>query len=329
VRGALVLLTAVAAVVLAGCGQTVDTAKQTFPRSTVPAGQDGTETGSTSTGTPRTNDPAFTSEKLRSINPCALLSDDILSALGTPADNSSEDFGSCSNYMEDKDGKDLSVTLYVGETINNAADAEENIGGLPAMWNELDDSSACFVSVITSTNPNVGIRAQIGGDGDDLCPVGQTVLAGVVDMIREDPPQREERTGSIASVDPCSLLDPAALKPVLGGADTEVSLYTLHWCNWIGESVTAGVWFRTGYDPKDDTVDQGQPVDLGNGVTGYAHSDGDGNCRIEWRHRSTGQDGDDEIIEVDFDNSKPAAGDNGCATTAEVAKLLIPKLPKP
>lgn len=319
----------VAAVVLAGCGETVDTAKQTFTRTTVPAGEGGDRTGST--GQPNTNDPAFTNDKLRGLDPCGLLTEDILAAVGTPAENSTEDFGDCANYMKDKDGKDLSVTLYVGETINGAEGAEENIGGLPALENKLDDGSACFVNVVTSTNPNIGVRVQVGGDGDDLCGIGRTILTGVVDLIREDPPLREEANGSIAGVDPCSLLDPAALKTTLGGAETEVAPYTLHWCNWVGESVTAGVWFRTGYDPKDDTVDQGQPVDLGNGLTVYqtAETDAGASCRLEWRHRSTGSDGDDEIIEVDFDNSAAPAGDNGCATAVEIAKLLVPALPKP
>jgi hypothetical protein len=312
--------------VLAGCGEPVDTAKQTFPRSTVPAGQDGPETGST--GTPKTNDPAFSNDELRKLDPCALLSNDILSAVGKPAENQVEDFGNCANYMEDKDGKDLSVTLYVGETINNAEDAEENIGGLPAYVSELDDETACFVNVITSTNPNIGIRVQIGGKGDDLCGTGRTLLAGVIDLIREDPPERDEKTGSIAGTDPCALLEPAALKTVLAGADTEMSPYTLHWCQWLGDNVDVGLWFRTGYDPKDST-DPGQPVDLGNGVTVYQTAEAGGQCRLEWRHRSTGVDGEDEIIEVDFGNSQAPAGDNGCATTAEIAKLLIPALPKP
>src|SRR5262245_39585183 len=82
VRGALVLLIAAAAVVLAGCGEAVDTTKQTFPRSTVPAGQGG-NTSSTS-GKPKTNDPAFTNEKLRELDPCGLLTNDILSAIGKP-----------------------------------------------------------------------------------------------------------------------------------------------------------------------------------------------------------------------------------------------------
>jgi hypothetical protein len=321
-------VTAVVAVVLAGCGEAVDTAKQTFPRSTVPAAQLGTETGAT--GKPKTNDPAFANDELRRLDPCALLSEDILAALGTPAQNRLQDFGSCSNYMEDKDGRDLSITLYVGETISNATEADDNIGGLPATESELDDGSACFVSAVTSTNPNFGIRVQAGGDGEELCATGRTVLAGVVTMIREDPPRREEKTGSIASTDPCGLLKADALKTVLG-QDTDVSPYSLHWCNWLGEDVNAGVWFRTGYDPKDSTVDPGTPVDLGGGVTAYqsATVSGAASCRLEWRHRSTGADGADEIIEVDVDKLKPAAGDNGCATAAQVAKLLIPALPKP
>jgi hypothetical protein len=325
-RGSIVVVTAAAAVVLAGCGQAVDTAKQTFPRSTVPAGQ--MDPG-TSTGKPRTNDPTFSNEQLRKLDPCGLLSKDILAPLGTPAENRTQDFGSCSNYMEDKDGKDLNITIYVGDTLNGATDADENIGGLPAYESELDDGTACFVSAVTSTNPNQGLRVQVGGEGDELCATGRTVLTGIVAMIREDPPEREEKSGSIASVDPCGLLDPDELKSVVK-VDTEAEPYSLHWCNWVKDSVNVGVWFRTGYDPKDDTVDPGSPVDLGNKITGYqTPTEGSTSCRIEWRHRSTGEDGADEIIEVDYSNSDGPKGDDGCATTAAVAKLLIPALPKP
>jgi uncharacterized protein DUF3558 len=329
VRGAKVLLVAVAAVVLAGCGGTVDTAKQTFPRSTVPAGQGGDEPGS-STGRPRSNDPAFSNDELRKLDPCALLSDDLLAALGKPAENNSQDFGTCANYMEDKDGKELNITLYVGETISGAEGADENIGGLPAFESELDDHSACFVSVITSTNPNFGIRAQVGGKSKDLCAAGTTIVTGVVDTIRTEPLERAAKRGSVSLVDPCALLDEAGLKTALG-VETSLSPYSLHWCNWIGDNVNAGVWFRTGYDPKDSTVDPGTPVDLGGGVTGYQSTGagGSASCRLAWRHRSTGADGADEIVEVNVDKARPPAGDNGCAAAVAVAKLLIPALPKP
>jgi hypothetical protein len=312
--------------VLAGCGEAVDTAKQTFPRSTVPAGQVGT---GTSTGKPKTNDPAFANDELRKLDPCALLAEDILASLGTPAENRVQDYGSCSNYMQDKDGKDLSITLYVGEKLNGATDADQNIGGLPAFESELDDGSACFVNAVTSTDPNFGLRVQVGGEGDELCAHGRTVLTAVVATIREEPPERQERRGSIASVDPCTLLDTDRIKTAVG-AETTMSPYSLHWCNWIGDNVNVGVWFRMGYDPKDDTVDPGSPVDVGSGITAYqSPTEGAASCRLEWRHRSTGEDGADEIVEVDFDNSKAPAGDNGCNGAVAVAKVLIPALPKP
>lgn len=327
-RGAKVLLVVVAAVVLAGCGEQVDTAKQTYTRTTVPAGQGGDEPGA-STGKPKTNDPAFSNDELRKLDPCALLSDDILAAIGEPDDNRPQDFGTCANYMKDKDGKELSITLYVGETISGAEGADGNIGGLPAFENELDDNTACFVSVITSTNPNFGIRAQVGGDGEELCTIGTTIVTGVVDMIRADPPAREAKPGSVAESDPCALLDEAGLRTALG-VETSVSPYSLHWCNWIGDGLSAGLWFRSGYDPKDST-DPGTPVDLGSGVTGYqtTTAGGSASCRIAWRHRSTGADGADEIVEINVDKSSPPAGDNGCPATIAVAKLLIPTLPKP
>jgi len=330
VRGVHIVLTALAAaVVLAGCGAPVDTAKQTYPRTTVPAGAGMDGNGGKTTGKPKTNDPAFTNEKLRELDACGLLTDDLLSSVGTPADNSAQDFGTCSNYMEDKDGGELSVTLYLGETVSNAEDADKNIGGLPALENPLDDGTACFITTVTSTNPNVGIKVQIGGKGDELCKIGTTIMTSAVETIRTDPPKLDVRSGSLITADPCTLLEDAAVDTALG-ASTDQSPYTLHWCNWTGDGVNLGIWFRTGYDPKDSS-EPGQPVDLGSGVTAYQEvSTGAGvTCRLEWRHRSTGADGADEIVSINLDKSSPAAGDNGCPSAVAIAQLLIPALPKP
>jgi len=328
VRGVHVVLTALAAaVVLAGCGAQVDTAKETYKRTTVPAGA-GMD-GGTNTGKPKTNDAAFTNDKLRELDACGLLTKDVLSSVGTPADNSSQDYGTCSNYMEDKDGKELSITLYVGETVSNAEEADKNIGGLPALENPLDDGSACFTTVVTSTNPNFGIKVQVGGEGKDLCVIGTTVMTSVVDLIRTDPPVLDIKSGSLIEADPCELLVKDKVTTALG-VETEVSPYTLHWCNWNGDGVSLGVWFRNGYDPKDSS-EPGTPVDLGSGVTGYQEATtGAGvTCRLEWRHRSTGEDGADEIVSINLDKSSPAAGDNGCPAAVAVAQILIPTLPKP
>lgn len=328
-RGTQLAATAVAVLaVVAGCGGVVDTTKVTYPRTTVPAGQ---VTGGTTaaTGTPRSNDPAFTPAKLRLIDPCELLTRDLLASVGKPADNTRGGFSECANYMEDADGEDLSITLDLGDSVTNAADAEQNIGGLPAMESELDSGDACFVTVVTSTSPNVGLVIQAGGSAKDLCAAGRTVMTGVVDAIRADPPEYDAAKGTLLTVDPCAALDAAALSAALG-ADDEGAPYNLHWCNWSVESTNLGLWFRVGFDPAAGDP-AGNPVDLGGGVTGYQEADDTGqvaSCELQFAHRRF--DGEDtEIVHLFYDSSKPTKGADPCAASQALAKTLIATLPKP
>jgi hypothetical protein len=231
--------------------------------------------------------------------------------------------------MEDKDGDELSITLYLGETVDNAEEADKNIGGLPGLESPLDDGDACFVTTVTSTNPNVGIKVQVGGKGKELCSMGTTIMTSVVETIRTDPPKLDVATGSLVALDPCGVVEDTPVDAALG-VSTDKSLYNLHWCTWSADDVNLGVWFRPGYDPKDSSS-AGQPVDLGNGVTGYEEATtGAGvTCRLQWLHRKTGDEKASEIVAINLDKSSPAAGDNGCPSAVAIAQLLIPALPKP
>lgn len=317
-------LTAVA--VTAGCGGAVDTTKVTYQRTTVPAGQ-ANASGRAGDGEPRSNDPAFTMDKLRTLDPCGLLTKDLLANVGTPADNNRSDFSECANFMADPDGEDLSITLTLGDSAGAAADAEQNIGGLPAMENELDSGDACFVTVVTSTSPNFGISIQAGGNGKDLCAAGRTVMTGVIDKIRADAPVYAVAKGTLLEHDPCTILDEAALKPALGD-DFDSSPYNLHWCNWNSTTASVGLWFRLGYDPAA-AGSSGTPVDLGKGVTGYQQATKNevASCEIEWAHKPFAGE-DTEIVEVFYDNPKPKAGEDPCRGTQALAKTLVDTLPK-
>ncbi|HEY0451785.1 DUF3558 family protein [Actinophytocola sp.] len=325
-RGILLAATAVAImVVVSACGGTVDTAKVTYTRTTVPAGQANT---ATATGAPRSNDPAFTVEKLRTLDPCKLLTNDILASVGKPAKSNRNDFGECSNYMADPDGSDLNITLTVGDSITNATDAQQNIGGLPALESELDSGDACFITVVTSTSPNFGIVIQAGGAAKDLCKAGRTVMTAVVDLIRTNPPEYDVAKGTLLDLDPCQALDRAAITPAVGTAD-EGSPYNLHWCNWNTGTASLGLWFRVGLDPKTGASDA-KTVDLGSGVTGYqkATASGVASCELQFAHRPFGS-GDAEIVHLFYDKQKPAKGEDPCVATQALAKTLISTLPKP
>jgi hypothetical protein len=320
-------------VLLAGCGAKVDTTKVVYTRTTMPAAEANAEyRGSEPTGEPKANDEAFTNDKLRLIDPCGLLTTDILSAVGTPADNSRSDLGSCGNYMKDKDGKELNVTVYVGESISNALDADLNIGGLPAI-EQSSDSEACFVTAVTSTTPNIGIKVQTGGDGKDLCEPATAVLTSMIELIREDPPTYELGNGTLVDLDPCTVVDRAELDAATG-ATLDDEPYNVHWCAFSSDSVSLNAWFRTGYDPKETASDKTQPVDLGGGVTGYqelvTNTADSTSCRLEWAHRAL-PEGDDqaEVVTVYFDQYEPKQGVDPCAPGQAVAKLYIAALPKP
>jgi hypothetical protein len=264
-------------------------------------------------------------EKLRTLDPCALLTKDILATVGEPVDNHRNDFGECANYMTDSAGKSLSITLTIGQTVPNPRDADQNIGGLPALENELDSGDACFVTVVTSTEPDVGITIQAGGDSKDLCEAGHTVMAAVVDRVHSDPPTYSTPRGTLVELDPCEVVDDAALRTVLGDGVGDGEPYNLHWCNWHGSAANLGVWLRVGYDPTK--TDVGKPVALGGGTTGYKRASTAASCEVQWAHRPF--DGDDtEIAHVFYDKLKPVKGEDPCVPALKFAKSLNSTLPR-
>lgn len=311
-----------------GCGTQVDTAKRTHPRTTVPAGDlpAGVTTGGVpGTGEARTNDPAFTPAKLRTLDPCALLDRDLLDEFGKPAkDDHRGGFGECANYMEDDDGRELNITLSLGDTVSDAVEANENIGGLPALEDTLDDE-ACFIKVVTSTSPNFGIQIQANGDTEDLCGPARRLMASVVDRIRTDPPDYRLAEGTLIEVDPCGLLDADDLAPVIDAA--EPTPYNVHWCSWSGDRTSLSARFRLGYDPGAGSG-RGTAVDLGGGVTAYQQKtlSSYASCTLEWKHRPFAGD-DVEIVTLTFEVGEAKENDDPCMPTQQVAKTLLGALP--
>lgn len=322
------ILSFVAALLLvAGCGTQVDTSKVTYPRSTVPAGQAPTVTSSgTEPPVAKANDPAFTPEKLRAIDPCQLLDEDVLEDFGEPAEVNRGGFDECANYMADRKGQELNITVTLGDSVGNAVDADQNISGLPAMENTLDSGDACFVTVITSTSPNLGIVVQVGGKADDLCGVGKAVMVSVVDRIRADPPVYDQVKGSLAEVEPCPLFTPEQLTEPLGGK-ADPRPFDLHQCSWSSQAASLDVRMRIGFDP--DKGNSGSPVDLGGGVKGYQEKtvSSTATCDVEWKHRPYAGD-EAEIVSLKFEKRAPAEGEDPCVPAQALAKSLISALPK-
>ncbi|GAA3461598.1 hypothetical protein GCM10018963_36110 [Saccharothrix longispora] len=322
-----------ATLLVAGCAGT-DLAKQRFPRTTIPANAENVAdptgtTGTTGTAAPgQPVEPAFAPDRLRLTDPCELLDEDVLKGLGTPGDVSRSGFSRCSNFMTDKAGKDLAVTVDLGQTMTSEIkNADKQLAGLRSAEQTLDNS-ACFVSVITQDKPGLGITVQIGYKDGDACAPGRTVAESVVAQVRDRKGVITPAKGSLITLDPCALPDAGAVEAAVG-AGHRTYPYGLHNCSWVGDGPELTVDFRHTFVPDDREFDEGQTeVDLGGGVKGYQKAGATAfpSCEVKWVQRETGND-EGEVVEVKSAGPEKAQFDR-CATAVTFAKVLLAKIPK-
>ncbi|WP_285646481.1 hypothetical protein [Lentzea sp. NBRC 102530] len=325
---------AAAALLMAGCATGPGLAKTNSPRRTVQAGADATTTTDPSTkpssqaGKPV--DPAFAAERLRLVNPCALIEKEVLQTVGTPSKYSSTSYTRCSNYMKDKAGKTLNITLDIGYTLTSTElkNATKQIAGLKSGEQKLN-ASACFISAVTMENPGQAVRVQVGtgNDGNDACEPGRKVLEGAVRKLKGNPQKYTPPKGSPVEVDPCAIVERSVLSPVLGASPRALP-FGLHQCSWTGQSAQMQIEFKTARIPKDGKFDtRSVEVDLG-GVKGYqAFKDGPfPTCELVVV-RTKDQSDAGEIVEFTVAASKENGIDR-CVAAQAFAKAVLPSLPQ-
>jgi hypothetical protein len=327
-------LLAAAALLLAGCATGPGLAKSHSARRTVPAGAEATSTEPSVKSSAQPNkpaDPAFAAERLRLVDPCAVIGRDVLETVGTPSRYSSSSYTRCSNYMKDKSGKTLNVTLDLGYSLlsTEVKKATKQVAGLKSVEQKLN-SSACFVSVITQENPPQAVRVQIGTgtDGAEPCEPGRKVAEGVVRKLKGNPQRYSPPKGSPVEVDPCAVVEKADLATTLG-ASPRSQPFGLHACSWSGQSAQMQLEFRTMRIPNDLKFNDKQTeADLGGGVKGYAvFKDGPfPTCDLTVvRTRDSNSNG--EVAQFTAAGSKEKEFDR-CQAAAGLAKAVLPKLPK-
>jgi hypothetical protein len=323
---------AAAALLMAGCSTGPGLAKTNSPRRTVQAGADASSTDPSVKPSAQPNkpvDPAFAVERLRLINPCALIEKELLQTVGTPSKYSSSSYTRCSNYMKDKAGKTLTITLDIGYSLSSSEvkNATKQIAGLKSGEQKL--SSSCFITAVTQENPALAARIQVSaGEGAaDPCEPGRKVLEGAVRKLKGNPQKYSPPKGSPVEVDPCTIVDKATLAPVLG-ASPRSTPFGLHQCSWSGQSAQMQLEFRTTRIPKDGKFDsKSVEVDLGGGVKGYqAFKDNSfPTCELIVVRTKDGGDAG-EIAEFTVAASKEKELDR-CQAAQTFAKAVLPSLP--
>lgn len=273
-------------------------------------------------------EPSVAAAKLRVVDPCGLLGEDVLSPLGRASgEPSSFSVEECSSEVTDAGGKTVNVRVRLGDAVIGGTDkATGSIEGLPLVETSHDEGT-CFVSAMTSEDPDLAITAQIRYEGGEPCSTGRQVLGKIVQRIKSGAPKLEVAKGSLVPLDPCTTLD-AKLAERLSGA-TKTSPVGLHNCNWFGKS-TIGVDLRFGHPPEEEKGSR--QVDLGGGVKGWlrARSESKAVCTATWTHRKI-SDSKAEFVTAEYANYSEGGekAADACRKIESLAKTVVAKLPKP
>ena len=300
---------------LTACGP--DLGKQNFPRTTITV-------SAQSTGGEIT-DSAVSLTALRTIDPCGLVDASTLGDLGTLDGTNASGLDGCTNVVHDAGGKRLQVDLTLGQSIAITNNTSGAIQGLPLIVDDVGGSQ-CDVTALTSTTPSLGITAGISYPGGDACGAGQTVLTKVIQKIHSGASRLSLPPGSAIAVDLCTVPDKTLMATVLGRG-SESSPGGLHRCQWSGGA--ANGYLSLDEIPVPATGDGVTTVDLG-GTTGFQklETNAGKRCTISWLQRAT-KASSGEVVSFLYNNyHDDAAKDDACGKALQVARAVLPKLPK-
>jgi len=262
------------------------------------------------------------------------LNETTLGSIGTiaPDSLSSSEWSVCSVDINDANGKTVELVLRVGEQITIVDDPTEELAGLPLIVDD-DDPESCWVSAVTSYEPPLAITAQVDYAGGDACSAGRTALEKVIGVLHASPPQLQQLPGTSLTADPCAVADKKAVEDALG-PKTYVEPKSPHACDtWTGDTTNyplVSIEFYLGIAPE---ASEGEPVDLGGGVSGVqVKEDGDVvSCDVSWRHIQVPDEDHTEaygeVASVEL-SGEPGELDpaTACEQAVAIAKTVVPSL---
>ncbi|WP_031464627.1 hypothetical protein [Sciscionella sediminilitoris] len=309
-----------ALLLLSACGP--DLSKKTFARTTVP------EASSPDAAT----DPKLAADRMRKIDPCALLTklglDRYGEVDGKPAVGT--DFAECRQPLKSKTAGGKSVSIDLGTSVSPSfSKLTDKIGGLPAHEQSLTD---CSEKVLTDSREHKGFQLSYSDDPEpeqSRCAAARALSKTVIEVLRTDPPPRTD-TNSLALVEPCDLVDGGTVRGIVGSSP-DASHIGLTQCKWTNAAFDLTVSLDIG---DSSFVSKDKDVDLGNGVkAGQSGMSGVQGCAIEWLHkpdtgeREPGLGRKDEMVKVSVEDKKNSHADV-CGKAIGAAKVVLPKLPQ-
>ncbi|MBP2323236.1 hypothetical protein JOF56_003621 [Kibdelosporangium banguiense] len=313
-RSARIWLATALVTALAGCAGQVDLSKTVTPRTTVKA------SGS------------FEDEALRMVEPCGLLTDQVVDSIGKKRSSSNTNrsgYSECSMTITDKatEKQTINLTIKVGAGLLGAPkQTSKSIRGLGVF--ETSASSSCTQSAIT--NKETGITAQVFWEGGDTCGSATKLLESAIRQIAGNPPVYQDTPGSLVKLEPCAAIDDATARTIFGAAASKTP-YGIRSCLYQADLTVVALDYTIDSDPYTSNSARGAVrVDVTDKIKGaaqYRSIISQKRCVIEWVHRALSGNRN-ENVRVAFERTPEDPKEDPCAKTLEAARAVAGKLAK-
>lgn len=272
----------------------------------------------------KANDPRLNAAHLRAVQPCALIGKLPLDRYGHPHGRPDPySVHSCEQQVDDKGDVRHVFRLSLGEPVIEGVDQfASTVAGLPADI----DTDECEVTVYTDKRAKVAVQVVDLSVGDDEgsgkrdCAHARTVASKAVRLLRGDPP-KFHRKGTVALVDPCGVLEQAAIRRILGHR-VDGDRLGFEDCTWRGpQDGELSLGFGEALKPKHANID------LGGGVRAARQSRSThDSCAIEWAHRPVPGHKVNEGVTVELTDAGHKRA-HVCGRAVKAAKAVRKRLP--
>ncbi|MEV0682352.1 protein kinase [Nocardia sp. NPDC050378] len=267
---------------------------------------------------------ALTDEETRRLDICALLTPQVIGELGTSV-SGVEGYSpsDCRSTYRDPAGREINLALDTTRPdYANDPPLGQTINWMPVLGAERE-SSFCRRSVKEQSGRQTVFSVTASAPGGDGCPVAERALAAIVRRLSVDPPLRDYPDNSILALDPCALVDMAAVRAAVG--DSERSRAP-HSCNFWGTD--GSLYLDLTEKTRPDSVRTGNAhptTRTMGGRTVYVGRDDATVCDLLVMTRPSRDDLAEQISVTYHAASSPPTGP--CALVTPVLESVLQKLP--
>ncbi len=263
-------------------------------------------------------------DKLRLIDACALLTDDVVKQAGAQTARPARGtWGTCSVSMIDRTGNDLMLMVRTGwETAAKGfKDTGVRQSGAPIL--SAVNGNECRARAATTFES--GIDVNVNTPAADRCQAATNVMKVLLERLEAEVPQVQAGPGSYRVLDPCSLAGPEAAANMVGRVSKTAN--STHTCDFEGADTSARI--TLGYTNRIDKNPNNKPFAIAGTTAFETTSPVTPRCYVVYQGAVDNVDAAEQLsVRVETNTAKGVDYAAACERAKAVLAGALPKLPK-